>query len=67
MTTNSLNQLSNNLSQLSDTKKIEEVIKVQLKEKEDICNTLESEIVHMRKKLEKSTRRSIVLDEILNH
>jgi hypothetical protein len=46
---------------------MEEFLKAQLKEKEDICNTLKSEIVHLGKKLDKSTRISTTLDEILNH
>jgi hypothetical protein len=52
---------------MSEEKKIEKVLKAQLEEKEDIYNTFESEIVHLRKEMEKSTRSSIVSDEIINH
>jgi hypothetical protein len=47
-------------------------LRAQLKEKEDGCNNLESEIVYLRKKLEKSNtnmkfeKSSTTLDEIQN-
>jgi hypothetical protein len=47
-------------------------LRAQLKEKEDVCNSLESEIVCLRKELEKSNtnmkfeKSSATLDEILN-
>jgi hypothetical protein len=41
-------------TQVEEAKRIEEVLRAQLKEKEDVCNSLESEIVCLRKELERS-------------
>jgi hypothetical protein len=59
--------------QIEEGKKIEEVLKSQLKERENICNSLESEIVYLRRELERSStnikyeKSSTTLNEILNH
>jgi hypothetical protein len=58
--------------QVEEEKRVEEVLKYQLKEKDDICSTIESEIVYMRKELEISPtsisfeKRSTTLNGILN-
>jgi hypothetical protein len=58
--------------QVEEVKKIEEFLKSQLKEKEDIYNGLEYEIVYLRKELEishtnmKFENISTTLNEILN-
>ena len=59
-------------TQVEEAKTIEEVLRAQLKEKEDSCNNLEFEIVYLRKELEKSHTNtkfeniSTTLNEILN-
>jgi hypothetical protein len=40
--------------QVEEAKRIEEFLRAQLKEKEDSCNSIEYEIVYLRKELEKS-------------
>jgi hypothetical protein len=42
-------------TQLEKEKRIEEVVRIQLKEKEDNCQKIEDEIVSLRKELEKTT------------
>jgi hypothetical protein len=41
--------------QLEEEKMIEEVVRIQLKEKEENCEKIESETVSLRKELEKTT------------
>ena len=41
--------------QLEQEKMMEEVVRIQLKEKEETCEKLEYKIVALRKELEKST------------
>jgi hypothetical protein len=59
--------------QLEEAKRTEEVVKSQLKEKEEICEKLEHEIVLLQKELEKSIphfNRSLKFEksvEILNY
>jgi hypothetical protein len=59
-------------TQLQEAKRIEEVLSKQLNDKEQNCETLEAEIVLLRRKLEKGTNlskfesSSKILDEILN-
>ena len=58
--------------QLEEAKRIEEVLKDQLDEKEDQCQKLEMEVVCLKKTSEKSNacvkfrNNSIILDEILD-
>jgi len=62
-------------TQLEEKKWIEEVIGIQLKEKEETCKKLEDEIISVRKELEKKTyqlnrsskfgKRTEILDNIL--
>ena len=40
-------------TQIEEAKRIEELLKIQINEKEDSCCKLEAEIVHLRKKVEK--------------
>jgi capsule polysaccharide export protein KpsE/RkpR len=64
-------------TQLEEEKRIEEVVRSQLKEKEENCEKLEAEIVSLRKELEKTTNqlsRSLkfgksteILDNILSY
>jgi hypothetical protein len=43
-------------TQIEEAKRIEELLKIQINEKEDSCCKLEAEIVDLRKKVEKSNR-----------
>ena len=43
-------------TQIEDAKRIEELLKIQINEKEDSCCKLEAEIVDLRKKVEKSNK-----------
>jgi hypothetical protein len=55
-------------TQIEEAKRIEELLKIQINEKEDSCFKLEAEIVGLRKKVEKSNKflnSSRILDEIL--
>ena len=55
-------------TQIEEAKRIEELLKIQINEKEDSCCKLEAEIVDLRKKVEKSNKflnSSWILDEIL--
>jgi hypothetical protein len=55
-------------TQIEESKRIEELLKNQINEKEESCCKLESEIVDLRKKVEKSNKffnSSRILDEIL--
>jgi hypothetical protein len=55
-------------TQIEESKRIEELLKIQINEKEDSCCKLEAEIVDLRKKVEKSNKflnRSRILDDIL--
>jgi hypothetical protein len=55
-------------TQIEEAKRIEEILKIQINEKEDSCCKLEAEIVDLRKKVEKSKKflnSSRILDEIL--
>jgi hypothetical protein len=55
-------------TQIEKAKIIEELLKIQINEKEDSCCKLEAEIVDLRKKVEKSNKflnSSRILDEIL--
>jgi hypothetical protein len=55
-------------TQIEEAKRIEELLKNQIKEKEESCCKLEDEIVDLRKKVEKSNKflnSSLILDEIL--
>jgi hypothetical protein len=55
-------------TQIEESKIIEELLKIQINEKEESCCNLEAEIVDLRKKVEKSSKflnSSRILDEIL--
>jgi hypothetical protein len=55
-------------TKIEEAKRIEELLKIQINEKEDSCCKLESEIVDLRKKVEKSNKflnSSRILDKIL--
>jgi predicted nucleic acid-binding Zn-ribbon protein len=55
-------------TQIEETKRIEELLKNQINEKEESCCKLEDEIVDLRKKVENSNKffnNSLILDEIL--
>jgi hypothetical protein len=55
-------------TQIEEAKRIEELLKIQINEKEESCCKLEAEIVDLRKKVEKSNKflnSSRILDEIL--
>jgi hypothetical protein len=55
-------------TQTEEAKRIEELLKIQINEKEESCCKLEAEIVDLRKKVEKSNKflnSSRILDEIL--
>jgi hypothetical protein len=55
-------------TQIEEAKRIEELLKNQINEKEESCCKLEAEIVDLRKKVEKSNKflnSSRILDEIL--
>jgi chromosome segregation ATPase len=55
-------------TQIEEAKRIEELLKIQINEKEDSCCKLEAEIVELRNKVEKSNKflnSSRILDEIL--
>ena len=55
-------------TQIEEAKRIEELFKIQINEKEKSCCKLEAEIVDLRKKVEKSKKflnSSRILDEIL--
>jgi uncharacterized protein YydD (DUF2326 family) len=55
-------------TQIEEAKRIEELLKNQINEKEDSCCKLDNEIVDLRKKVENSNKflnRSLILDEIL--
>jgi hypothetical protein len=55
-------------TQIEEAKRIEELLKNQIKEKEESCCKLEAEIVDLRKKVWKSNKflnGSLILDEIL--
>jgi hypothetical protein len=55
-------------TQIEKAKRIEELLKIKINEKEGSCYKLEAEIVHLRKKVEKSNKflnSSQILDEIL--
>jgi hypothetical protein len=54
-------------TQIEEAKRIEELLKIQINEKEESCCKLEAEIVDLRKKVEKSNKflnSSRILDEI---
>ena len=54
-------------TQIEEAKRIEELLKIQINEKEDSCCKLEAKIVDLRKKVEKSNKflnSSRILDEI---
>jgi predicted nuclease with TOPRIM domain len=59
-------------TQLEEAKRREEVVKNQLNEREESCHKLEAEVVHLRKKVEKSNthvkfmNNSTILDDILD-
>jgi hypothetical protein len=55
-------------TQIEEAKRIEELLKNQINEKEESCCKLEAEIVNLRKKVENSNKflnSSLILDEIL--
>jgi hypothetical protein len=55
-------------SQIEEAKRVEEILKNQINEKEESCCKLEAKIVEHRKKVEKSNKflnSSRILDEIL--
>jgi hypothetical protein len=55
-------------TQIEEAKRIEELLKNQINEKEESCCKLEAEIVDLRKKVENSNKllnRSLILDDIL--
>jgi hypothetical protein len=55
-------------TQIEESKRVEELLKNQINEKEESCDKLEAEIVYLRKKVEKSNKflnSSKILDEIL--
>jgi hypothetical protein len=54
---------------LKNAKRVEELLKNQLDEKEESCHKLEAEVVDLRKKVEKSNKflnSSTILNEILD-
>jgi hypothetical protein len=55
-------------TQIEESKRVEEILKNQINEKEESCDKLEAEIVDLRNKVEKSNKflnSSKILDEIL--
>jgi hypothetical protein len=55
-------------TQIEEAKRVEELLKNQINEKEESCHKLEAEVVDLRKKVEKSNKflnSSRILDEIL--
>jgi hypothetical protein len=55
-------------TQIEEAKRVEELLKDQINEKEESCHKLEDEVVDLRKKVEKSKKflnNSKILDEIL--
>jgi hypothetical protein len=55
-------------TQIEEAKRVEELLKNQINEKEESCDKLEAEVVDLRKKVEKSNKflnSSQILDEIL--
>jgi hypothetical protein len=55
-------------TQIEEAKRVEELLKNQINEKEDSCHKLEAKVVDLRKKVEKSNKffnRSQILNEIL--
>jgi hypothetical protein len=55
-------------TQIEEAKRVEELLKNQINEKEESCDKLEDETVDLRKKVEKSNKflnRSKIFDEIL--
>jgi hypothetical protein len=55
-------------TQIEEAKRVEELLKDQINEKEESCHKLEAEVVDLRKKVEKSNKflnSSRILDEIL--
>jgi chromosome segregation ATPase len=55
-------------TQIEEVKRVEELLKNQINEKEDSCHKLEAEVVDLRKKVEKSNKflnNSQILNEIL--
>jgi predicted nucleic acid-binding Zn-ribbon protein len=55
-------------TQIEEAKRIEELLKDQINEKEESCHKLEAGVVDLRKKVEKSNKflnSSKILDEIL--
>jgi hypothetical protein len=55
-------------TQIEESKRVEELLKNQINEKEESCDKLEVEVVDLRKKLEKSNKflnSSQILNEIL--
>jgi hypothetical protein len=55
-------------TQIEEAKRVEELLKNQINEKEESCDKLEAEVVYLRKKVEKSNKflnSSQILDEIL--
>ena len=59
-------------TQLEETKRVEEIMNLQLKEKENTNQKIEMEVVSLRKKIEKSKNHvkfnssSVILDKILD-
>jgi chromosome segregation ATPase len=56
-------------TQIEEAKKVEEILKNQVNEKEESCHKLEAEVVDLRKKVEKSNKflnNSTILNEILD-
>jgi hypothetical protein len=56
-------------TQIEEAKRVEELLKNQVNEKEDSCHKLEAEVVDLRKKVEKSNKflnSSTILNEILD-
>jgi hypothetical protein len=54
-------------TQIEEAKRIEELLKIQINEKEESCCKLEAEIVDLRKKVEKSNKflnSSRILDDV---
>jgi hypothetical protein len=55
-------------TQIEEAKRVEELLKNQINEKEESCHKLETEVVDLRKKVEKSNKflnSSLILNEIL--
>jgi hypothetical protein len=55
-------------TQIEEDKRVEEILKDQINEKEESCHKLEAEVVDLRKKVERSNKFlniSRILDEIL--